>query len=155
MAGLTKKDRGLLKLAVDCNHNETEMGRRLGISHQAVNSRLQKIQKKVSFAELMDNMGLTDDYLTSKLREGMSATKKIIKIKQIKGTKKTKTEIIEVPDMSIRHKYIHTALESKKIIRDPKDTNNHIIGISINYGHRKDSRRDDSAVRDITDDARS
>ena len=150
MAGLTKKDRHLLKLASDCHWNEAAVARKIGITHQAVNARLQKIRKKASFAQIMDSMGMTDDYLSEKIHEGMVATKtKIIKKKTTDkdGNIVEQEEIIEIPDIHVRHKYLHTALESKKIIRDPKELGAAIIGISINYGHRKDTRPDNIAVR--------
>ena len=156
MAGLTRKDRGLLKLVTENGHNESEVARILKISQQAVSERLRKIQKKVSFSELLDNMGITDSYLAQKLRDGINSTKpKIVKEKttQEDGTNIEIEKIIEVPDTHLRYKYTSTLLESKKIIRDTNNINNSITAIQINYGHRH-PKSDIGAVRSESVDAK-
>lgn len=65
--------------------------------------------KKLRFDDLMDEMGMTDDYLADKVKEGME---KPVRIVTVKGEAKV------VPDYQARHKYVDTALKLKKKLSD-------------------------------------
>lgn len=65
--------------------------------------------KKLDMSELMDAMGMTDDYLADKVKEGME---KPVRIVTVKGEAKV------VPDYQARHKYVDTALKLKKKLSD-------------------------------------
>jgi DNA-binding CsgD family transcriptional regulator len=58
---------------------------------------------------IMDNSGITDEFMVGKLKEGMDATRTIV----VKGGKDKPDKIIESSDHSVRHKFIETGLKLK------------------------------------------
>lgn len=69
--------------------------------------------RKLDMTELMDAMGMTDDYLADKVKEGMEKPSKPITVKTADGLE---TKLI--PDYQTRHKYVDTALRLKKKLSD-------------------------------------
>lgn len=61
------------------------------------------VLKKPSFIELMEKAGITDEYLNSRLKDGLESTKLLIH----------GSEVLEPPDNIARHKYLETALKVK------------------------------------------
>lgn len=83
--------------------------------------------RKLDITELMEETGLSDQYLNLKLADGLEATKQLgarIVIKKGSPTSQANGELppadgqtddfIEVPDYMTRHKYLETALKLKK-----------------------------------------
>jgi hypothetical protein len=70
-----------------------------------------KLKKKKSWIELMDRF-LPDSLLSKVHNEGLNATQFIPQ-----GIGKGETELIEVPDHSVRHKYLKTAYDLKGRIK--------------------------------------
>ena len=75
------------------------------------------VTQRPSFIQLLEESGITDQKLTSKLDEGLEATKLVI----------YGQEVIEPPDHNSRHKYLETALKLKGHL-----TNNTNIAIQAN-----------------------
>ena len=68
--------------------------------------------KKLDFAELMEEAGITDKRLIEKVSEGMEA-QKVISSYGGKNADASTTDFIEVPDHAVQHKYVETALKLK------------------------------------------
>lgn len=62
-----------------------------------------QITQRPSFIALMDENGLTDNFLQDKLKEGFEATKLVLHGK----------DVLEPIDYMARHKYLETALKAK------------------------------------------
>lgn len=94
---------------------------------------------KLGISELMDNMGLTDHKLISKLSEGLEATKVIsanVIAKNGEGMADANSmtkDFIDVPDMPTQHKFLDTALKLKG--KYPKDAP--MIAIQNNVNVKK------------------
>lgn len=69
---------------------------------------------KIDFIELMDVMGISDQLLNSKLKEGLGATKIVEQAREFK----------EAPDYAVRHKYLETGLKLRGRIDSPTTTIN-------------------------------
>ena len=82
---------------------------------------------KLSFPDLMEEMGLSDVALMNIGIEGMQATKPIGALVLVSGDKPMQTKgnegQIEVPDFAVRHKYWDTMLKLKGKLRDKSDVN--------------------------------
>ena len=112
----------LLKVAAENGFNNHATARALGISPQAVQKRMAKEYVKKTFDQIMDKVGLTDDFIATGLIDGCRATHRD-----------------SFPDLPTRHKYYNTVLEVRQHI---KRSNNApaVSIININYGYRgKDS----------------
>lgn len=68
---------------------------------------------KPSFIELMDRQGMTDEFLNSKLYQGLEATKVVV----------YGDSFIEPPDFIARHKYLDTALRVKRHLTNDTQIN--------------------------------
>jgi hypothetical protein len=82
-----------------------------------------KLKKKKSWVELMDRF-LPDSLLSKVHNDGLNATQFIPQ-----GIGKGETELVEVPDHSVRHKYLKTAYDLKGRIKQPDE---HMNGGSHN-----------------------
>jgi hypothetical protein len=67
---------------------------------------------KLSFPELMDKMGITDEKLNLVLEEGLAATRSISAIAGTEANGGT-VDFVDVPDFMVRHKYLETGLKLK------------------------------------------
>ena len=88
-------------------------------------SHADSIMKTIDFQLLLEMAGVSDKELSVKLTEGLNATKM------------TKTGQ-EVPDLELRHKYVVTALEAKKKIKNKLEVtgeNGQPIRFNILAGH--------------------
>jgi hypothetical protein len=82
---------------------------------------------KLSFPDLMEDMGLTDVALMNVGVEGMSATKQISGA----GNANNKSvEFVEVPDFGVRYKYWETMLKLKKRLSDKENTTNIQVNVT-------------------------
>lgn len=72
-----------------------------------------------TLAIIMENSGISDEFMIGKLKEGMNATRKIV----VKGGKGKPDKIIESDDHSIRHKFIETGLKLKGHLDKKVDVN--------------------------------
>lgn len=68
--------------------------------------------RKLNFADLMEEAGITDKRLIEKVSEGMEA-QKVISSYGGKNADASTTDFIEVPDHAVQHKYVETALKLK------------------------------------------
>lgn len=74
--------------------------------------------RKLNIGEAMEKYGITDQYLLSKLKEGLDSTRTIsAKIIMKGGGNRDATsqtdDFIDVPDFNARHKYLELALKLK------------------------------------------
>ncbi len=77
----------------------------------------QKVTRSKGFKEILENMGLDDKALAKTLKEGLNATKVIVRNNKNPSSNK-------IPDYAIRHRYLETALEIKGYIgRNSKPLN--------------------------------
>ena len=76
---------------------------KIGYSKSTINNP-SRVLKKASFIELMERVGLTDNFLAKKVKEGFGSNKPVVIDK----------EIVDYPDNIARHKYLETALKVKK-----------------------------------------
>ena len=87
---------------------------------------------KLSIAELLEEMGLSDVMLTSAIKEGVQATRStnaaILLTTDGKTVKAEEQGLIETPDYATRHKYIETALKLKKKL----GTNENQFNVQVN-----------------------
>ena len=67
---------------------------------------------KLSFTDLMDKMGITDEKLNLVLEEGLAATRSISAIAGTEANGGT-VDFVDVPDFMVRHKYLETGLKLK------------------------------------------
>ena len=72
-----------------------------------------------TLAIIMENSGISDEFMIGKLKEGMNATRKIV----VKGGKDKPDKIIESDDHSIRHKFLETGLKLKGHLDKKVDVN--------------------------------
>lgn len=79
---------------------------------------------KLSMSDLMDAMGMTDDYLMEKVQEGLEKPSRPITVKTANGLE---TKLI--PDYQTRHKYVDTALKLKKKLNTQVDVD---VGVEVN-----------------------
>lgn len=73
--------------------------------------------RKLDFSDLLEDSGITDKYLSIKLKEGLEATKRInIALSSYNGSTQNdeNQSVIEIPDYLVRHKYLETTLKLKK-----------------------------------------
>jgi len=140
------RDKAFIKLAVECDFNETEMARRLEVSPAAIQSRMKRIIKTDTFEELMEQHGLTDDFLLEKVAEGCRAQKVVGYLNnKVNGAEKVSDEFVEVPDMPTRHKYVITAFELMGKLKFNGKTNGNTQIIQIYYDYRNKDKT--SAIR--------
>lgn len=67
---------------------------------------------KLSFPELMDQMGITDEKLNQVLAEGLEANRTISAIAGHEANGGT-VDFVDVPDFQTRHRYLETGLKLK------------------------------------------
>jgi len=127
-------DRELLRVVTDSGFNQSEAARRIGMSPQAVNKRLNKPRLKKTFAQLLEKDKRTNaKALCETMAEGLNATKVISaqvivtpnkagslekdtpEVKELIADEKS-TDFIDIPDYATRHKYLVTALEVRSDI---------------------------------------
>lgn len=86
--------------------------------------------RKLDIAKLMEQRGLTDISLLTKLSEGLDSMKQLGARKIVRGqglhpiraeASSDTDDFIEVEDMPTRHKYLETALKLKGKLIDRKD----------------------------------
>ena len=109
---LNDKERVIVK-AITQGKDDKEALKTAGYSDNYIRTDGKKlIQKPAIQATLqiiMENSGITDEFMVGKLKEGMNATRTIV----VKGGKDKPDKIIESDDHSIRHKFLETGLKLK------------------------------------------
>ena len=109
---LTGKERTIVK-ALTQGKEDKEALKIAGYSPSYIKNEGKKlIEKPVIQSTLniiMENSGITDEFMMGRLKEGMDA-KKQIAIKDLDEGEKT---VIEVDDLGMRHKYLETGLKLK------------------------------------------
>lgn len=125
---LTLKQRRFLKYYLDTGDaiNSVKRAYHIRSTHSA-SDYADRVLKNLDFAKILEMAGVSDAQLAIKMSEGLNAKKL---------DRKTNTE---VPDLEVRHKYLMTALESKKKIKGNKlevtGENGQPIRFNILAGH--------------------
>lgn len=107
---LTFKQREWLRIYMECK-NATEAAMQVYDCKDRLSAKVigSENLSKLNFDELMDALGMTDEYLLKHGQEGMEKPVKAIKVG-------SETKLI--PDYATRHKYYDTALRLKKKLSD-------------------------------------
>lgn len=98
--------------------------------------------RKLDYSDFLEEAGISDHLLQTKILEGLDANKPIGALVLIKNDKDGKPEqilkdnegMIEVPDHLVRHKYLETALKLKKRLADKSGS---AIGVSVKDGDKE------------------
>ena len=124
----TSAERRFIEAYIENNGNAAEAYRVTHPKYEGDNANVLgcRLLTKINLTqnELMDEMGITDEYLSRKLDEGLNATKTISiipfkpKESQENSTDLPKAnskniEFVDVDDYAVRHKYLDTALKLK------------------------------------------
>lgn len=94
--------------------------------------------RKLDFSELMEESGLTDQLLNTKLAEGLDANKvisaRIIQrgFSDAQEANEQTDDFIDVPDMPTRHKYLETALKLKRRL-GPETVNQTNVQMNVSF----------------------
>ena len=73
---------------------------------------------KLDFSEFLEEAGISDQKLTKKLEEGLDANRVVSAVNTKKEATASSNDFIDVPDYSVRHKYLETGLKLKKRLVD-------------------------------------
>lgn len=118
LAKLDSKDRKIVK-GITEGKEDKEVLKSVGYSDSYIkNEGKRLIDKPViqsAIAIIMENTGITDEFLAGKLKEGMDATK-------LHGTG---SDMVETDDFTTRHKYIETGLKLKGHLDKKVDITHH------------------------------
>lgn len=114
-ANITNRQRALLKIVIDCDGNQSETARRMGISQQAVCTRLKKIKGNLTFIEVMDKFGISDEKIMCRINQGLDAERTFL-VDTVEDGKILK-QLDSVPDHAVRHKYVVTACQLRGRLR--------------------------------------
>jgi phage terminase small subunit len=114
MDDLTLKQRKWLKLYLELG-NATEAAFRVydckdRDSAHAIGS---ENIRKLAFADLLEEGGVTNAKLQEKIKEGLDATRVVSAKITSKNADEATDDFIEVPDYLVRHKYVETAVKIK------------------------------------------
>lgn len=119
---LTLKQRKWLKLYLQCG-NATEAAMQVYDckDRDSANAIGSENLAKLSYAEFLEEAGITDDLLQKKILEGLDANR-TVSAKIIGKVADSQTDdFVDVPDFLARHKYLETALKLKQRLVDRKD----------------------------------
>lgn len=117
------------KLVKDLNAvggNMSALARKQGRTPQSVSDQLNRPYVRETMAQLLEKNGVTDQYLSKKIKEGAEATKVVYvengDVLDKNGNPKKTEETVD--DFQTRHKYVETALKLKghippELNRDP------------------------------------
>jgi hypothetical protein len=103
----TVKQQKALANLVENGGNVSKAMRDAGYSAAMVKNP-QKLTQSQAFQYLMEQSGITDEKLTTVLKEGLDATKAVVM-----GKESTESFVDVQPDYQMRHKYLETALKLK------------------------------------------
>lgn len=132
---LTSKQRDWLKIYLKTG-NATKAAREVydcKDDHSAAQIGYENL-KKLDISSALEEAGITDQKLLKKLDEGLEAQRVISAVNTKKQATGATTDFIEVPDYTVRHKYLETALKLKKRMSDKLEIageNNEPIQIKI------------------------
>lgn len=113
----TSKQQKALAKIVENGGNVSKAMRDVGYSANTAKTP-QKLTESKAFIEYMEKAGVTDEKLTTVIREGLDASKAVVMGKE------SQESFVDVqPDYAIRHKYLETALRVKGIGQDKGSTN--------------------------------
>ena len=141
------KAKKLAKTCIENNFNQSAIARKEGISHQAVNQRVNRQPVQDCLAEFLESKELKKKLIDIGL-EGLEAKKPIgatILMDDDGKTVKAPDEgAIAVKDFAVRHKYWHDLMIASGGIKLDKSQQGITI-VTVVYGHRSKSL--DSALR--------
>lgn len=111
-----KQQKALAKI-VENGGNVSKAMRDVGYSVNTAKTP-QKLTESKAFIEYMEKAGVTDEKLTTVIKEGLDARKAVVMGKD------SQESFVDVqPDYAVRHKYLETALRVKGIGQDKGSTN--------------------------------
>lgn len=90
--------------------------------------------QKLDFKEFLERGGVTDHKLLNKILDGLEATRTVSAIKTSKQATADSTDFIDVPDFSVRHKYLETSLKLKNRLNDQSSGGNTNVTFNIIAG---------------------
>lgn len=126
----TSKQQKALAKIVENGGNVSKAMRDVGYSVNTAKTP-QKLTESKAFIEYMEKAGVTDEKLTTVIKEGLDARKAVVMGKD------SQESFVDVqPDYAVRHKYLETALRVKGIGQDKGSTN------IQNFGQMIMSQRD-------------
>lgn len=102
----------------------------------ARNAAKKVLQLQVPIQALMDKEGISDKRLLKVLNQGLDSTKCISAIGDANGKS---TDFVEVPDYSVRHRYLETGLKLRGHLKTQDNTSltqNNFLQININEPKR-------------------
>jgi len=95
--------------------------RKAGYSHSYA-SQAKRVEKHINMDFWLEKAGLTDTYLAKIIQDGVEATRVISAMVSPTGKQKDANgqtcDYIDVPDWSVRHKFIETALKLREKFSD-------------------------------------
>lgn len=113
----TSKQQKALAKIVENGGNVSKAMRDVGYSVNTAKTP-QKLTESKAFIEYMEKAGVTDEKLTTVIKEGLDARKAVVMGKD------SQESFVDVqPDYAVRHKYLETALRVKGIGQDKGSTN--------------------------------
>lgn len=113
----TSKQQKALAKIVENGGNVSKAMRDVGYSVNTAKTP-QKLTESKAFIEYMEKAGVTDEKLTTVIKEGLDARKAVVMGKD------SQESFVDVqPDYAVRHKYLETALRVKGIGQDKGNTN--------------------------------
>lgn len=86
--------------------------------------------RKLTFPELMDQMGITDEKLNQVLAEGLEANRTISAIAGTEANGGT-VDFVDVPDFQTRHRYLETGLKLKDKFPSTKVEQSGELGVNL------------------------
>jgi len=116
------QDKEFARMALEDHDNKSRLAKRLGVTRKTVYERLKRPGVRKHIALLLEKCGMTDEYLCTKIREGLTADYPF----------REDGEVTREKDFEARHKYLRTALELKGHVKgetEGNNTNNVIINI--------------------------
>lgn len=112
----TSKQQKALAKIVENGGNVSKAMRDVGYSVNTAKTP-QKLTESKAFIEYMEKAGVTDEKLTTVIKEGLDARKAVVMGKD------SQESFVDVqPDYAVRHKYLETALRVKGIGQDKGST---------------------------------
>lgn len=110
-----------------------QAARKAGYAHATAIAAYKNIEKRIKFDELLVAHGLDNQSVVKVLGDGLNATRSVI-VKELvaddDGCPQSVTRIVEVPDHSVRHKFLETFLKLRGDLKDIAPHNSvHIINM--------------------------
>ena len=127
----TKKQKDFFKFLAE-GHSPRQAAIKAGYAESSAGHMAEETTKnhKDYWDSKLEQAGVTDEVLATKLQEGLDASKVVGYLNnKVKGTEKVSDEFVEVADYHVRHKYLDTAFKLKGSYPAEKREHSGSIGI--------------------------